>query len=176
MTKINVFDTEDEANQQLKQYLDHNTEAFKEYEEHEGDLSDILKKQTYYFVAELASFVDDGPGKYYYDSVAFPFFGHTDLYDDIPSLVQGIQHTINHQTPRNIEAILYTVENHDERNQECKKEAEESRKFAENLTPEETYIDKKELDEFLQEVETLESIEVRGLNLEERTEFETLYK
>ena len=179
MAEILVYKTAEEAKKQLEKYERDNREAFEEFEKSFGegeDRSERLKKQRYFFAAELAAYVDDGPGRYYYESQHFPFLGWTELYDDIPSLAQGVKNAVKHQTPKNIETILYTVRDHDAENKEMKELAEESRMIAENLPSEGIYgVDKKELSDFLEEFRKLESSPVRGLTKQERQEFVRLY-
>src|SRR3989338_7943958 len=124
MAEILVYKTAEEAKKQLEKYERDNREAFEEFEKSFGegeDRSERLKKQRYFLVAELSAYVDDGPGRYYYESQHFPFLGWTELYDDIPSLAQGVKNAVKHQTPQNIEPVLYTVRNHDAENKEMKK-------------------------------------------------------
>lgn len=177
MVEILVYNTNEEAKKQLEKYELDNREAFEGFVKHQDEsASERLGKQTYFFVAELAAYIDDWPMKFYFESVAFPFLGQTNLYDDISSLVQGIKDAVGHQTPKNIETILYTVEDHDPKNQELKRDARESRKIIENLHLDRVYdVNKKELDEFLEAFEKLDGAEERGLTEQERQEFVRLY-
>ncbi len=176
MVEILVYTTE-EARAQLSRFRKTNEKAFAELEQHEGDISARLRLQRYSFVAELAAFVEDGPGKFYYESRVFPFLGFTDCYNDLPGLVQGIKEAIRLQTPKNIETVLYTVENHDAENQVRRRDAEEllSEPVENPSLGESVELSKEEWDECLQELVTLAGAETRGLNEEERKEFVRLY-
>ncbi|MBU0470094.1 MAG: hypothetical protein KKA62_04350 [Nanoarchaeota archaeon] len=171
MVEIEVYKTAKEAKKLLEKYEQDNREAFEGFVKHQGEsASERLGKQTYYFVAELGAYVDDNPEKFYFESVAFPFLGWNSLHDDIKSLVQGVKDAVRHQTPKNIEAILYTVDDHDAKNNEMKGAVE-------NLSPEGAYgFDKEELEKSLEVFEKLEKDEERGLTEQERQEFVRLYE
>ena len=123
MIEILVYKSDEEAKKQLEKYGEDNRKAFEEFTKSQGDdPSEILKRQTYFFVAELASFVDDEYESFYFESVAFPFVGHTGVYNnDISSLVQGVKKAVKNQTPKKIKPVLYTVEDHNIKNKEMKK-------------------------------------------------------
>ena len=92
------------------------------------------------------------------------------LSDDLQSLVKGIKDAVRHQTPKNIEAILYTVENHNAKNNEMGRAVE-------NLSPEgSSDFNKEELEVALEEFKKLEKDEERGLTEQERQEFVRLYE
>src|SRR3989338_6018224 len=140
MIEILVFETSEEAEKALEKYEQQNREAHDGLvklprEKFSERFSEMISRQRYHFVAELAAYADDGTGKYYYVSQQFPFLGFTEMYDDITSLVKGIKDAVKHQTPRNIETILYTVKDHSAGNKEMKEKAEESINFAEDLPP-----------------------------------------
>ena len=175
MVEILVYTTE-EARVQLDHFRRSNEAAYATLEQQRFDISARLKDQRYSFVAELAAFVEDAPGKYYYESRVFPFLGFTDCYNDLPGLVQGIKEAIRLQTPKNIETVLYTVENHDAENQCGRRDAEERRRSVENLLFDEFFgASEEELDQILRGVEEVEGAETRGLTEEERNEFVRLY-
>lgn len=166
---ILVFETQEGADKQLKRYDSDNKTAFDDFKKHRENLSDILKTQGYYFVAELGAYVDDNPGKYHFVSAPYPFTGFTAICDDMPSLVEKVKKTIKRHDDINIGTILYTVKNHEQENRELKENAEKSRKLAEDLPLNET------VSGFLQALKEIESAEIRGLNERERQEFERLF-
>lgn len=178
MVEIKVYKTAKEAKQQLEKYELDNREAFEGFVKRQGEsASERLGKQTYYFVAELAAYVDDKPEKYYFESAAFPFLGWNSLHDDIQSLVRGVKDAVRHQTPKNIETILYTIENHAQENQETRERAKESRESLDSLPVDEAYFtDKEEQDYFLNQLVEAMSTQERGLTEQERQEFVKLYE
>lgn len=133
MVEILVYETSKEAEQELEKYKRDNEAAFEKLKQNSRKISSLLKSQRYCFVAELAAYVDNKPGKYYYQSVMHPFNEFTELCDNIPSLVEEVKKAIKHQTPYNIGTVLYTVKNHNQENQEARERAEESKEFAKTL-------------------------------------------
>ena len=147
-----------------------------------GSVSELLRTQRYTFVAELSAYVaDDVPGKFYFESMAFPFTGWADSYDDIPSLVQGVKDAIRHQTPKNIEALFYTVPTHAAENQCLEpadaRESEAFQQYVDSLLPEldSCGVSREEFDQFMNEYQRLSNAVTRGLTEEERKEFIRLY-
>ena len=67
MVKIKVYEITEEAKQQLERYELDNQEAFDSFVKRQGEsASERLGEQTYFFVVELAAYVDDGPDKFYF--------------------------------------------------------------------------------------------------------------
>ncbi|MBI2667057.1 hypothetical protein HYX13_05585 [Candidatus Woesearchaeota archaeon] len=187
--EIKVFKTAEEAKKKLEHYELDNREAFDGFVKSRGkSCSELLNGQTYFFVAELSAFVEDGPEKFYFETVAFPFLEDVGFYDDIKSLAQGVKEAIRYQTPKNIETVLYTVKNHDEP-EGFNVKVDGITKYIKNLSQdglndeekEELYRDldeacKENLDGLLQECRNLHEItKVRGLTEQERDEFVKLY-
>lgn len=192
MLEIKVYETAEEAHKQLEKYEQDNREAFEGFVKRQGEsASKRLGKQTYFFVAELATYVDEGPEKFYFESVVFPFLEDAGFYDDIQSLADGVKEAVRNQTPKNIETVLYTVRNHDEEDQLIKVKVEGITKRVNlsqfvndelnNEDKEELYQDldevgKEGLDHLLQELHNLQEItKTRGLTEQERQEFVRLY-
>ncbi|MDP4039171.1 MAG: hypothetical protein Q8P57_01145 [Candidatus Pacearchaeota archaeon] len=189
MVEIKVYETIEEAKQHLERYEQNNREAFDGFVKRQGEsASERLGKQTYFFVAELAAYVDDGPDQFYFESVAFPFLEDADLYGDVQSLADGVKEAVRHQTPKNIETILYTVRNHDYP-EGFEVKVDGVTKYVKNLSPdelneedrEELYKDldevgKENLNGLLQELRKLqEGHQTRALTDKERQEFVRLY-
>lgn len=189
MVEIKVYETAEQARQQLGEYERDNREAFGGYVKRQGEsASERLGKQTYFFVAELTAYVDEGPDKFYFESVAFPFLKNCNHYDDIQSLADGVKKAVRHQTPKNIETILYTVKNHNEP-EGFNVKVDGITKHIKNLSQdwlddkekEELYRDlgevgKEDLDGILQELRDMqERHQTRGLTEQERQDFVRLY-
>ena len=150
--------------------------------------SERLGKQTYFFVVELAAYVDEGPDKFSFESVVFPFLEDAGCYDNIQSLADGVKEAVRHQTPKNIETVLYTVKNHDDPNG-FEVKVDGITKYIKNLSQDnlndeekaELYKDldevgKEDLDGLLQELRDMqERHQTRGLTELERLEFVRLY-
>ena len=84
--------------------------------------------------------------------------------------VQGIKDAVKHQTPKNIEAILYTVEDHDAENREWRETGEVIRGFVEGLRLDKIYGLNRD-QSFSQALEELKDAGIRGLTEQEREEF-----
>ncbi len=183
MVTFLTYTTAEEAQRSLEKYDKDNREAFEGFIKSQGqDPYERLKRQKYFFVAELAAYTDDLPDRYYYESQHFPFLGFTESYDSLSSLVQGVKDAVRHQVPQNIEAILYTVTDHSSENQESKKNAEEGRKIAKEYQSHDgAYgdefhdIPKEEVDGMLDSLADIEGAGIRGLTEAEREEFVKLY-
>lgn len=162
MIEILAYKTAEEAEQQLINYEDDNRKAFAEFKKPlaEGETrSARLERQKYFFVVELGALVDDGPDKYCAHSQNFPFVGFDDCYDDLRSLAQGIKSALAGQTPQNIEAILYTVEDHDTENKKIKEEAQENKMASIDLFQDGVYgMSNKNLEDVLELLRCLKAL------------------
>ena len=168
MVAILVYQTPEEAERELKRYDEHNIELNEEYNDEyhkcKGNISDRLnelKSKKYYFVAELAAF----PNEYIFSASSFLFEGQNGSSKDISSLVQGVNDTIKrlNNTRPTIEAIFYTVQNHDEHNQVNGERSEGVRRVMEILF------------EYPRSLGVFAG-EARGLTSQERKEFVRLYE
>ncbi|MBI4151932.1 hypothetical protein HY496_03085, partial [Candidatus Woesearchaeota archaeon] len=109
MATIEVYSTPEEAKRQLERYENDNRNAHDALVSNAGaQFHQLLEKQTYFLVMELGAQEYRGSIDFYFESIAFPFYGITDFCDDIPSLVREIKDAAECQTPKNIEVILYT--------------------------------------------------------------------
>ncbi len=181
--EILAYKTAQEAKKQLEKYELNNREAFEGLVKRQGEsASERLGKQTYFFVAELAAYVDNKVPLFSFESEAFPFLGHSGFYKGISSLVQGVKNAVRQQTPKNIEVILYTTEEKNYIKGLTKKEKREIiLSYLESLANEEideldemTIRDIKKLDE-LNKLENERPEMKRGLTKQEVDEFVRLY-
>ncbi|HLC88548.1 MAG TPA: hypothetical protein VJG49_00785, partial [Candidatus Nanoarchaeia archaeon] len=73
--------------------------------------------------------------------------------------VQGIKDAVKHQTPKNIEAILYTVEDHDTENKKIKEEAQENKMASIDLFQDGVYgMSNKNLEDVLELLRCLKAL------------------
>ena len=73
--------------------------------------------------------------------------------------VQGIKDAVKHQTPKNIEAILYTVEDHDTENKKIKDEAQENKMASIDLFQDGVYgMSNKNLEDVLELLRCLKAL------------------
>ncbi|HLC97619.1 MAG TPA: hypothetical protein VJC21_02465 [Candidatus Nanoarchaeia archaeon] len=180
MVEIFVYKTSEEAEEAIKQWREANLNSFKELEQSEGP-SLLLRSQRYVFIAELAAYSDENPDRYYYNA-DYPFQGETDCYDDIASLAQGVKDAVRRQTPRNLELVLYTIDNHDAENERNKREIEACSRFA-RMTLYEDYAENpseavppKKIEEYLRYFNEVGNSSIRALTEQERQEFVRLYE
>ncbi len=180
MVEIFVYGTLEEAETALKQWKEANAHAFKEFERAKNPAA-LLRSQRYAFIAELAAYGDEHPGRYYFNA-DYPFQGETDCYDDIASLVQGVKDAVTRQTLKNIETVLYTVVNHDAENEKNRRDVEASSRFAKMVLYEDyaenpsEAVPPKEIEEYLRDFNEIGNSFIRALTEQERQEFMRLYE
>ena len=119
MIEVLFFDTQEESNNHLQIYRNHNKqtdEQFKKIQKSETTIEEILNNQKYYFAAELTA---NDRTEFFFNSSLFPFYGYGyhQIYFDLPELVEEIKQLIKSKAVCTIEPIFYTIKDHNESNE-----------------------------------------------------------